>query len=163
MTRSPVLVGTDVVAHVALRLAEAQRVHHLLVVEAGRLRGRTCVCDLETARPGALVSDLMRGPGVSVPPELGVAAAARAFQTEGEGCLPVIDGDGVLVGVVTGRDLRRAGALLREPGVDSCTSCGATHGLVSARGQPAFCAECVRVPPRESSAEWLYYTLGGSG
>lgn len=163
MTHFPVMIGTDVVAHVAMRLAAAHRVHHLLVVEAGRLRGRICVCELEAARPGALVSELMRGPGVSVPPELGVAEAARTFQAAAQGCLPVVDGRGVLVGVLTGRDLRRAGALVLEAGVDTCSTCGATHGLVSSPGHPAFCADCARVPPRESSVDWLYYTLGGSG
>jgi CBS domain-containing protein len=164
MSRAPVLIGVDSAAHVAQRLALTQGVHHLLAVDGERLRGILCICDLDVARPCALVAEVMHTRVVCVTAEVTIARAGRIVRERGVGCLPVISASRVL-GVVSRRDLRRAGALGIEQGIDVCAGCGDTHGLLPARGLgPAFCATCAVVPSLlESSIEAAYRTTGGCG
>lgn len=164
MTPAPVLIGADSRVHAAIRLAKTRGVHHLLAVEGGRVRGVVCRCELDAARPNAQVSQLMRAPAVSVATETTIAEATQIVRDRTVGCLPVTDVSGQVVGVVTRRDLRRAGALGLEPGFDACASCASTHGLVPPRGlAPVFCSECTTSPSASpSSVEALYQTLGGS-
>lgn len=56
---------------------------------------------------GAVAADLMTAPAITAGPQLSVAAAARRMETERVKRLPVVDGDGRLVGVVSRRDLLR--------------------------------------------------------
>jgi CBS domain-containing protein len=164
MSRSPVLIDPWVPAHVAQRIAHAASVHHLLAVEDGQMRGVLCLCDLRNARPDTPVADLMHTDYVQVAPHLTARIAARTMLDRSIGCLPVLDATARLVGVITRRDLRQAGVLPGEPGLDACASCGSTHDLkpASSRDSPVFCSECTEYPESDSALEALYYTLGGS-
>ncbi|WP_414657769.1 CBS domain-containing protein [Deinococcus sp. VB343] len=55
-----------------------------------------------------LVSELMTAPVVTAPPALSLPDAAHLMKTRGIRRLPVVDEGGVLVGIVTDRDLREA-------------------------------------------------------
>ena len=55
-----------------------------------------------------LVSELMTAPVVTAPPALSLPDAAHLMKTRGIRRLPVVDEQGVLVGIVTDRDLREA-------------------------------------------------------
>jgi len=83
--------------------------HRLLgVVTAGDL---TRLMERDTDFLGRPVSDVMtREPQTTVPDELGAAAAAR-MEKHGIMALPVVEGDGRLVGVVHLHDLMKSGAV----------------------------------------------------
>jgi CBS domain-containing protein len=164
MTRSPVLIDAWVPAHVAQRIAHAASVHHLLAVDRGEMRGVLCQCDLRSARPDTAVCDLMRVDFVHVTPHALAEAAARIMLERSVGCLPVLDSARRLVGIITRRDLRSAGVLPGEPGLDACAACGNTHDLQppTSSDSPVFCSDCSSAPERDSALEALYYTLGGS-
>jgi hypothetical protein len=82
------------------------------------------------------------------------------MQRWGIGFLPVIGESGELSGVVTRRDLRRAGFLPNRRGVDRCASCGETHSLEPCTDDwvPVFCRKCAEPPTHPGG---FYATLGG--
>jgi CBS domain-containing protein len=161
MTPDPVVVGPDEDSWRAEQLAEARGVHDLLVIDEYALVGVVCLCELYDAEPAAPVSARMRKP-ITIEDQQTAEAAAALMDRCAVGCLPVVDWAGTLRGIVTRRDLVRAGVLEAES-VRSCASCGSTHGLCR-RGaeQPTFCLRCIEQTrrPRLSSEE-IYFTLGG--
>jgi CBS domain-containing protein len=64
-------------------------------------RARRALATAETA------GELMTTHPVTVPPDMNVAEAARLMDRNQVTCLPVVDGSGKMVGVVTPRDLLR--------------------------------------------------------
>lgn len=144
MSRAPVVIDARASADHARSVAEDERVHHLLVVDDGELVGVVCLCDLGWALPVDAVGGVMRSPVVTVAPGDSIAQAARTMTECGVGCLPVIGEDGVLSGVVTRSDLRAAGALRGEPGVDRCAACGDSHHLKppDCPDSPVLCFAC---------------------
>ncbi len=90
------------------RLAAAQGVHRLLVLDENRLVGVACRCDLAAGEVGS-VSEVMATEVFVIDPAAGLGEAAAAMSALNIGCLPVVR-DGFLVGIVTRGDLRRAGA-----------------------------------------------------
>ncbi len=166
MSRFPVLIGAHETADAALRIAEQHRVHHLLVVDAADLTGVVCQCDLADAMPGTRVSALMRSPVIWTSETDSLEQAADTMIQCGVGCLPVLDEQHRwLSGVLTRRDLRRAGALPGERGVDLCASCGTSHRLRAPDfpNLPVFCFSCLDQAPPSSGRKAIYFTLGGSG
>lgn len=83
-------------------------VRHLPVVEPGGLLvGVLSMVDVArrmAAQSGAKVRDVMAQPVVSVKENTPAADAAHAMRTQRAGCLPVLDGAGRLVGLVTELD-----------------------------------------------------------
>jgi CBS domain-containing protein len=164
MTRYPVTVAPHCSAQEAIACADEHGLHHLPVVDPKRgLVGLVCLCDLERSKPHAAVSACMSTPVVAVPPNAFLSDAAVLMREHGVGCLPVVCPQGQLLGVITRRDLREAGLLGNEPGVDACGACGSTHALARAGepGEPVFCSDCI-----ERGGGWMfefYDTLGGSG
>jgi CBS-domain-containing membrane protein len=165
MSRSPILIDARAQAHAAERVARANEVHHLLVVEAGALMRVVCLCDLGEASQSALVGALGRSSVVYVNASARASEAARMMIACGVGCLPVLDESGAVVGIVTRRDLRHAGFLPGERGVDLCAACGTGHHLRSRGGPEAqnFCVACLTGTPSATSVDDVYFTLGGSG
>ena len=129
----------------ALRLAQEHDLRHLVVTEGERddqLRGVVCRCDLYPALGSpARVGDLVRRPvvGVLFGETLGDAVARmKTFQV---GLLPVV-AFGLLVGVISRGDLRRAGVADEILAGPRCDVCGA--GARACRyGGAAFCYRCV--------------------
>lgn len=144
----------------ALLRLKAEKVHHALVVELGELQGVICCCDLEAAPRDSTVGSCMKRHYVFIDDESSPIDAARLMQRWGIGLLPVIAGEGHVVGVVTRRDLRNTGFLPGRLGVDRCASCGETHSLSPWRDDsvPVFCRDCLEP---SSSALGFSYTLGG--
>lgn len=159
MTPNPVVVGPELVVADAMKLAEANDVHDLLVVDAYRLVGVTCRCDLSSADAASKVCDCMRAP-VTVDDQATVGSALEVMEHRHVGCLPVVDWTGNLKGILTRHDLRHAGYC---DGDRTCASCGSTHGLVSEEDEGAtFCLSCMQQGRRSSSGHRDYYfTLGG--
>jgi CBS domain-containing protein len=157
MSASPVAVEARLEAHAAARIARAHGIHHLLVVHRRELVGIACLCDLEDARAFVHVGAIGQSTIVFINASATAEAAAQVMTDSGVGCLPVIGPTGAVVGIVTRRDLRDAGFLPGERGVDLCAACGTGHHLHSRPGSdaPVFCASCVEPTPDA--------VIGGSG
>jgi CBS domain-containing membrane protein len=116
------LTEDETLAH-AQRCMARGRIRHLPVVRDGRLVGLVTHRDLLAASFSIFaeverneqrrifdtvrVVEAMHRDVVTVSPELRVAQAARILLENKYGCLPVVDGDTVLVGIVTEADFLR--------------------------------------------------------
>lgn len=124
MSREPVTVGMDDDLHRVKDLFELYRFHHLLVLLGERLVGVISDRDLLRAsspfigRPSERPQDLatlnrrvhqiMTRNLVVVAPGTPVEDAARLMLDKRVSCLPVVDDDGKLQGIVTWRDQLRS-------------------------------------------------------
>lgn len=116
------LTEDETLAH-AQRCMARGRIRHLPVVRDGRLTGLVTHRDLLAASFSIFaeverneqrrifdtvrVDEAMHRDVVTVGPDLGVAQAAGILLENKYGCLPVVDGDGVLLGIVTEADFLR--------------------------------------------------------
>lgn len=126
MTADPVTVRAGTTVKVALRLLDENEVSSLPVVDAnGRICGVVSEADLirdlvgpdqrlhelplaEPVPPhGWLVDDVMTTHAITVHPTTDLADAVDLVTSTGIKCLPVVDGDNHVVGVVSRRDVVR--------------------------------------------------------
>ena len=119
MTRELVTVGPETTAAEALALCREDRIRHLPVLERGRLVGVISDRDLRAAIPAlgdparvealqrVRVAGEMTRDAVTARPEDPIEDAAMMMYERKIGCLPVVDGEG-LVGIVTSSDVLRA-------------------------------------------------------
>ncbi|MFH9861108.1 CBS domain-containing protein [Streptomyces sp. NPDC017202] len=130
MTRTVVALAAGATFKDIVRTVEVQRISALPVLDSGnRVLGVVSEADLlrkeefrdsapdrgPRARPPAglekaqavTAADLMTSPAVTVRPDATLAQAARAMARHGVKRLPVVDGDGVLKGIVSRSDLLR--------------------------------------------------------
>jgi acetoin utilization protein AcuB len=123
MTRQLLTVGMDETVETVSRLLAQHHVHHLLVVEHGRLLGvisdRDVLRNLSpfVGRPSERVQDahllrrhahqIMTRHPVCVRPHTPIAEACTLLLFHGVSCLPVLTDDGRPIGIVTWRDLLR--------------------------------------------------------
>jgi len=117
MTRDLVTVRPSDDVALAESLLRLGGIRHLPVVEGGRLEGLLTQRDLLRAlasdRPGARqqpVAGIMIRDVTTVPPEAGLAHAAKLMLERKFGCLPVCDAAGALLGIVTESDFVRFAA-----------------------------------------------------
>ena len=124
MSREPVTVGLDDDLTRVKELFELHRFHHVLVLAGGRLVGIVSDRDLLRAtspfigraseRPQDVatlhrrVHQIMSRGLVTVPSATPVEEAARLMLAKRVSCLPVVEEDGSVVGIVTWRDQLRA-------------------------------------------------------
>jgi acetoin utilization protein AcuB len=100
-------------------LARAQQLHHLLVVDAGRLMGVVCRCELAPAAPGVPVAERLGEDLFVIASNASLGEALAAMRALGVGCLPVL-ADNLLVGILTRGDLRRVGVPRELLGAGRC-------------------------------------------
>ena len=116
------LTEDETLAH-AQRCMARGRIRHLPVVRDGRLTGLVTHRDLLAASFSIFaeverneqrrifdtvgVVEAMHRDVVTVSPDLGVAQAAGILLENKYGCLPVVDGEGILIGIVTEADFLR--------------------------------------------------------
>ena len=128
MTAAVVVIDVERPVSEALACFEQYRIHHLPVVQDGRLAGMLSSADLarlELFRPhGAAdqadfvdrrftLAQLMRRPVVSVRPHVSVGDAAELMLEQGIHAVPVVEEHGQLAGIVTMADVVHG--LLRGP------------------------------------------------
>ena len=115
MTRELVTVGEGddlALAESVLRLGS---IRHLPVVRDGRLVGLVTQRDLLRTlsthdRRSSTVRDIMIGAPATARPTTSLVAAARQMLEQKYGCLPVVESDGRLVGIITEADFVRFAA-----------------------------------------------------
>jgi CBS domain-containing protein len=112
MTRSVLTLDPDCpVVEAAKIFGLRVRVRQLPVVRNGFVRGLLTPFDLldrarEEAR-GATVASIMKTQIRTIPPETEAIEAGRIMLAEGLGCLPVVSGEGRLLGILTTSDFLR--------------------------------------------------------
>lgn len=122
MRTNVVTLHADTVIDVAKDIMEFSRIHHLPVVDQGRVIGifsshdvltiaiRRCV---EAPKPGCdwhriPVSEIMQSEVISANDHTPLEVAVQLMLDKHIGCLPVLDASGRLAGLVTRTDLLRA-------------------------------------------------------
>ncbi|MFD8815090.1 CBS domain-containing protein [Streptomyces sp. NPDC059627] len=110
MTRAPVAVGRDAPFKDVVALMDRWKVSTLPVLDGeGRVVGVVSEADLlfkdELRAGGVTAGDLMNAPAVTVHADAALAEAARLMARRGVKRLPVVDGAGVLKGIVSRADL----------------------------------------------------------
>jgi magnesium transporter len=100
------LLISDVITEVRRRADEAETIDVVYVVSEGeRLLGVMSMRDLLMADSHQVVNEVMRRNIISVPPELDQEEAARKLAKYDLNTLPVVDDQGVLLGVITADDI----------------------------------------------------------
>ena len=135
-------VGPGASVQEVMALARAKGIHHIPIVQRGKLLGLVCTCDLHEARPTLPVLSLARRNVVTALPDCSAGDAARLMMTNAVGSVVVCNPDGVW-GIVTRQDLAQArpelAALLAE---GHCAACGACEHLRLGPGDTFLCATC---------------------
>lgn len=109
MSREVEAVAPSTEASAAWERMKRKGIHHLVVLEDGRLVGVISDRDLgssraRTFRDGKQVADLMTEHVIAVTPESTVRQAANRLRGHSIGCLPVLK-EGKLKGILTVSDL----------------------------------------------------------
>jgi acetoin utilization protein AcuB len=114
LASSLVLVQATTTRLRAIEIANASRIHHLLVVDDGRLTGVVCICDLrgETGDDDLVANRTNYCPWV-IEEDASLAEAAALMAQQKIGCLPVVR-DRELRGIITRSDFRQVGVDLLE-------------------------------------------------
>jgi len=138
----------------ALGVAERHGFNHLPVAWGdGEIVGVICVCDLWHARSHELVIQHMTLPVITIAARDTVMRAADVMREHDVGCLPVVDEERRLCGIVSEGDLLRVGAIGVDQLPPACMSCGSRHHvrtgvpIRSALSTATFCLRCLAAPP----------------
>lgn len=105
MTRTIISTEPEETVEAARGKLRNNHIHHLLVVEGGKVVGVLSHRDL-MATPKLKVADVMHREVVSVDAASSLKRAAALMLGGTSGCLPVIE-DGQLAGIITTTDLMR--------------------------------------------------------
>jgi CBS domain-containing protein len=105
-------VNADEPLSTAVELLRRYRIRHGVVLRKREVVGVLSVLDVadvtDEEQDGLTVSDRMSSPVVTIKPSDKVRVAANRMRGRAVGCLPVVDGDGKCVGIVTTTDLLEA-------------------------------------------------------
>ena len=114
MSKSPVTVQDNDVYHNAFRVMEGTEIHHLPVVNANsEVVGILARRDLQLAarfyrESPVEISEIMHTPVLTTPADGSLSNAAQLMMEQRIGCLPVMDENNHLEGILTETDLFRA-------------------------------------------------------
>lgn len=140
--KAPVRVlGPDVSVIEALQLAEDAGVHHLPIVESGKIIGLVCTCDLEDVDLKLPIRHIPRGPAATIARNASLEEAVLSMAQRGIGSLLVTERNQV-VGIVTREDLSRAGVVVDDTPGFRCVSCGSVKHLKSEGDKGTLCLDC---------------------
>lgn len=122
MSRSVLTVTPETEFHRALDLMRGRKIHHLPVVDGGRVVGIVAERDLLLAAANfgsseVPVGEIMSGPAVCVAESAPLKEAAGLLVLRHIGSLPVLDSKNALVGIITETDIFKiaAGMLRARP------------------------------------------------
>jgi acetoin utilization protein AcuB len=122
MSREVLTVTPDTEFHRALDLMRTRNVHHLPVVDGGRVVGMAAERDLLLAAANfgsaeVPVGEIMSAPAVCIAENALLKDAARLLVQRHIGSLPVVDANDALVGIITETDIFKiaAGMLRARP------------------------------------------------
>lgn len=125
----------------ALQFAERCGMHHLPLLEGGKIVGLICTCDLEDLDLQAPIAEAIARSAATMPAQSTAEAAMHVMVEQGVGSLLVTQDDTV-VGIVTREDLSRAGLELDEPPGFRCESCGSAKHLKTEDNRGTLCLDC---------------------
>lgn len=144
MTRAVATVTRDTLVGVAEWVAARRGVRHLPVMEGGLLVGLASEWDMRRVDSGATIGGCMTREPTAIHPSRTIGEAATVMQEQAVSCLPVT-ASGLLLGILTRGDLRRAGVPASDLEEPECVSCGTVeHVRVDPRGTSVlFCLDCL--------------------
>lgn len=125
----------------ALQLAERCGMHHLPLLEGGKIVALICTCDLEGLDMQAPIREAVRRDAATIPAEFSAQAAVHAMAEQGVGSLLVTQHNSV-VGIVTREDLSKAGLDLDDSPGFRCQSCGSVKHLKTEGNRGTLCLDC---------------------
>jgi predicted transcriptional regulator len=151
MHQPVVSVGPGASVQDALSLAHHSGIHHIPIVQKGKLLGLVCTCDLREARTDLPVLRLAHRNVVTALPNCSAGDAARLMTENAVGSLVVANRDG-LWGIVTRKDLAEAAPELAELlAGNACVACQARQHLRPIAGEAFLCVTCAE---RASARHW---------
>jgi CBS domain-containing protein len=152
MSQPVVSVGPGASVEEVLSLASSKGIHHVPIVQRGKLLGVVCTCDLGAARRDLHVLQLARRNPVTAEPNCSANDAAMLMKEHAVGSVLITNRDG-LWGIVTRDDLIKADAelacVLSEL---ECAACHSKHHLRQGLGDTLLCVACAE---RASSTHWF--------
>lgn len=119
MTRKVIHVSPGDALSVAREHFRLNSIHHLLVMDRGRIVGVLSVREVIGKPLDATVGSVMARNVMTVGPDSSTRDVASAMIGRGHGCVPIVE-DGRVVGIVTTTDLLRV--LSRGPGAARATA-----------------------------------------
>jgi predicted transcriptional regulator len=152
MSQPVISVGPGASVEEVRTLAKSRGVHHVPIVQRGKVLGVVCTCDLNDASPDLRVLQLARRNLVTAEPNCSATDAAKLMKDNAVGSVLIANRDG-LWGIVTRDDLSRADAqLARSLAELECAACHSKHHLRQSAGDTLLCVACAE---RASSAHWF--------
>ncbi|MGC4089015.1 MAG: CBS domain-containing protein [Polyangiaceae bacterium] len=125
----------------ALQLAERSGLHHLPLLDRGKVVGLVCTCDLLELDMKAPIRSAVRRRVATIAARSNVEQAARAMSEQAIGSLLVTD-QGALVGIVTREDLIEAGVDAERVPHFRCRCCGSVSHLRCDGERGTLCLDC---------------------
>jgi acetoin utilization protein AcuB len=158
LMRQPVVtVGPGASVEEVKALAENRGIHHIPIVQRGRLLGVVCTCDLRDARADLRVLQLARRNVVTAEPNLAARDVAKLMRDQAVGSVLISNRDG-LWGIVTRGDLAKADdELAGLLAMVECASCHATHHLRIGEDDTLLCVACAE---RLGTQHWFEQERG---
>lgn len=105
MSEAVETIPPDAAVETAREQMRRQDVRHLVVIEGGAIAGVVSQHDLRRAERNSAVRAVMSAPVVTAAARATVRQAANLLRGNHVSCLPVVDDDGRLAGMVTVSDL----------------------------------------------------------
>lgn len=151
--RQPVVtLGPGATVEDVTTLVKTHGIHHVPIVQRGKLLGIVCTCDVAGARPNLRALQFARRNVVTAQPDASVTDVARLMMEHAVGSVVIANRDG-LWGIITRDDVAYSSAelagLLDE---ERCASCHSTHHLRQTAGKTLLCTACA---DRASAKHWF--------